>query len=149
MINFDFIDKKKNLGRQRIKKFASSMKKAVLEIVNGEFALTNQSQFCVLDAEMSVDLKYCNVFIEFFEQDKKLQNKILDKLNTEDFKNGYKSDFMPLRIAIARKISQKMYLKYMPVVRFRKVAEEYYIINGLGHLKINNDLIDVDNLGSE
>jgi ribosome-binding factor A len=133
MINFDLIDKKKNLKKQRIAKFSSTIKKAILEIMNQEFILSNQIyDFSVVDAKMSPDLKYCDAFIVFFDSSSEQKNlEILEKLNKSGTHQGFKCGFLPLKLAISRKILVKMRLKYMPEIRFKKVSDDYLMLNHL------------------
>jgi ribosome-binding factor A len=132
MINFDLIDKKKALGKQRVAKFTSSVQKTILEIMNGEFMLSNQIlDFSIVDAKMSPDLKYCDAYIAFFDSDEEKQKEILDKLNKSGTHQGFKCGFLPLKLAIAKKLSVRMRLKYMPQIRFRKMHDDYFLIHDL------------------
>ena len=136
MINFDLIDKKKNLGKQRIAKFSSTVKKAILEIMNQEFIMSNQVyDFSVVDAKMSPDLKYCDTYILFLDKSSEEKNlQILEKLNKSGTHQGFKCGFLPLKLAISRKLLVRMKLKYMPEIRFKKVSDDYLTFNYLDFL---------------
>jgi ribosome-binding factor A len=133
MIDFNLINKKKILGKQRVEKFSSSMKKAILQTINTDFiASNNDIYFSVVDVHMSKDLKYCDIFIVFFDKEnKEKNNKTLEKLNKSDGHEGFKCGFLPLKLAISKTISSKIRLKYMPEVRFKKVSDDYFLINNL------------------
>lgn len=132
MVDFDLIDKKKALGKQRIAKFSSSIKKAVLEIINTEFIMTNRSiNFSVADVTTSKDLRYCDVHVIFFDSSEKESDEIIEKLNKSGTHQGYKCGFLPLKLAISKKILSRIRLKYVPDVRFRKVSNDYLMINNI------------------
>jgi ribosome-binding factor A len=126
-IHSDILNKKSDLGKRRVSKVASSIKRIVAEVVHGEFAQTC-SDFSVIEGSMSPDLKYADIFITFYEiTDKKLQEAFLVDLNYDVYQK-YESKFakISLKKAIAQSIAQKMRLKYMPQVRF-KIADEAMI----------------------
>ena len=127
-IEFDLINKKKDLGKRRVSRFTSSVKKVVSEIIHGEFAVIC-SDFSVLDAHMSIDLRYANILISFFTEDKKKQEEILEKLNSNDRKKTYLIGANTLKSFISSKISQKMRLKNMPDIRFKIISDDYYYLN--------------------
>ncbi len=123
-IHSDILNKKSDLGKRRISRIASSIKKIVAEIVHGELAQTC-SDFSVIEGSMSPDLKYADIFIAFYAiDDKKTQENFLKDLNYDVF-HRYQSKFakISLKKIIAQGITHKMRLKYMPQVRF-KIADD-------------------------
>ena len=119
-IHSDIVNKKSDLGKRRISRIASSIKRIVAEIVHGELAQIC-SDFSVIEGSMSPDLKYADIFITFYEiADKKAQEAFLLELNY-DVHQRYQSKFakISLKKTISQGIAQKMRLKYMPQVRFR------------------------------
>lgn len=124
-IDFDLINKKKDLGKRRVSKVTSSIQKIVTEIIHGELAMIC-NDFSVIDAYMSIDLRYADIFISFFDPNEKKQAAILKKLSASDRRNSYYVGSKTLNIYIASKISQKMRLRNMPEIRFR-VKNSYNI----------------------
>lgn len=126
-IHSDILNKKLDLGKRRVSKVASSVKRIVAEIVHGEFAQIC-SDFSIIEGTMSSDLKYADIFITFYDsQDKKSQESYLFDLNY-DIHQKYQSKFakISLKKIISQGIAQKMRLKYMPQVRFR-IADDFMI----------------------
>lgn len=123
-IHSDILNRKSDLGKRRISKVASSIKRVVSEIIHGEFAQTC-SEFSVIDASMSPDLKYADIFISFYNIDSKNeQEDFLLDLNY-DLSNRYQSKFakISLKKVISEQMTKKMLLKYMPKIRF-KIADD-------------------------
>jgi ribosome-binding factor A len=123
-IHSDILNKKSDLGKRRISRVSSSIKKIVSEIVHGEFA-SMCSNFSVIEGSMSPDLKYADIFIAFYEKlDKKSQEDFLINLNYDVYQK-YNSQFakISLKKVIAYNISQKMRIRYIPQVRF-KIADD-------------------------
>lgn len=133
MINFNLIDKKNHQKKQRNQKFTSCAKKAILEVINQEFLMTNQNLlFSIADIKISVDYRYCDIYVVFFDtnnNDENYESDVIEKLNLSHTHKGYKSGFVPLKIAIMNHLQKKMKLKYPVEIRFRKVSDDYFIVN--------------------
>lgn len=126
-IDFDLVNKKKDLGKRRVSKVASSIQRIVTEIIHGEFAMIC-NDFSVVDAHMSVDLRYADISVSFFHNDKKKQEMVLKKLNSFERRDSYFLGSKTLNIYIASKISQKMRLRNMPDVRFKMIDDDYCLL---------------------
>ncbi len=123
-IHSDILNRKSDLGKRRVSKVASSVKKVVSEVVHGEFAMTC-CDFSVIEVTMSQDLRYADIFIAFYDiGEKSKQEDVLSELNY-DFTQKYNSKFakIGLKKIISEQIAKKMLFKYMPNIRF-KIAEE-------------------------
>jgi ribosome-binding factor A len=127
-IDQSIIDKKNEVGKRRVLQVASTLKKIALEIINGEFAETC-SEFSVIDASMSPDLRYFDIYVYFYSLDfKEDKEDFLKMLNYEDLsqKQKMQSKFFKINLnyRIAQHIIQRARLRCMPIIRFKHASNE-------------------------
>ena len=138
-IDQSILDRKKEVSKRRISQVASTLKKIALEVINGEFAETC-SDFSVIDASMSPDLRYFDIYIYFYnielEEEKKHFLKIL---NYDDLPQKQRIQSKYFKVALNYHITQhimhKARLRCMPLVRFKSATNEMMFFMQ------NNDLI--------
>lgn len=127
-IDQSILDRKKEVSKRRTSQVASTLKKIALEIINGEYAETC-SDFSVIDASMSLDLKYLDIYIYFYNTDLKESKKhFLTILNYEDLPKKERSQSKYFKVALNYRITQhivrKAKLRCIPIVRFKPATNE-------------------------
>ena len=116
MIDFNLIDKKKDLGARRVCKISSTIGTAVMQIINGEL-IGICSNFMVSDVVMSTDLRHCNILITFINDDSPQEHQVLlDKLNSNQGLTQYSPS---LKYIIVEKVFKKMRMRFIPQVHFK------------------------------
>jgi ribosome-binding factor A len=122
------VENKQESSNRRLLQVGATLKKAVLEILNGHFPELCMD-FSVIEADVSPDLRYLDIFLEFyFLESQNEKDQRLKELNYDDLdqKDRAKSRFarVMLKQVILEQILRRMRIKYVPKVRFRMATKE-------------------------